>query len=40
MIIVTADHGGTPEGGHGGDSDEELKTGLDRLEAFIQQLPL
>ena len=25
LFIVTADHGGTPEGGHGGDSNEELK---------------
>ncbi len=25
LFIVTADHGGTPEGGHGGDSDAELK---------------
>lgn len=25
LFLVTADHGGTPEGGHGGDSDEELK---------------
>ena len=25
LFIVTADHGGTPEGSHGGDSDAELK---------------
>lgn len=25
LFIVTADHGGTPGGSHGGDSDEELK---------------
>lgn len=25
LFLVTADHGGTPEGGHGGDSNAELK---------------